>query len=202
MNNKQKAIHERNAQRAMVLNILAVWEVAKADGLDQTDWYRDAFDECLFLADKFDLTIEQVAWIVATLSPHLSWRSNVTSAIAFLSKWLGVESGYSNCAYGKQTHKCELFMLGELDGLPTGRKVNPFYQNLLLNYDAVTIDRHAWRIAQLGTRNLDQESGDGEFGDVDHRVCVRAYREVAEYLGIRPAELQAIIWQVVAREDY
>ena len=92
-------------------------------------------------------------------------------------------------------------MLGEIDGLPTGRKVRPFYHNLLLDYSHVTIDRHAWRIASLGIRNLDKESGDGEFGDVDFRVCVRAYRTVAEQLNIAPALLQSIVWQVVAQDN-
>ena len=202
MNNKQKSLHERYAHDAMVKNIFAVWEVAKERQLDKTDWYLDAFHECMRLAGEFDLPVEKIAWIVATLSPHLSWHSNLQSAISFLSSWRGIPYHYRNCAYGKQTYKCELYMLGELSGLPTGRKVHAFYHNLLLDYSHVTIDRHAWRIALLGTRNLDSDSGDGEFGDVDFRVCVRAYKTVATQLEISPALLQSIVWQVVARENY
>lgn len=202
MNNAQKSIHERDAHRAMVKNILDVWQVAVERQLHLTDWYRDAFSECVTLAGEFDITVEDAAWIVATLSPHLSWHSNLQSANSFLSGWRGISYHYRNCAYGKQTYKCELYMLGELSGLPTGRKVQAFYHNLLLDYSHVTIDRHAWRIALLGTRGLEKESGDGEFGDADFRICVKAYRTVAAQLNIAPALLQSIVWQVVARENY
>ena len=202
MNNARKAVHERDAHRIMVKNILDVWEVAVERQLHLTDWYREAFDTCLQLAGEFDLPVNDVAWVVATLSPHLSWHFNLQSAISFLSSWRGIPYHYTNCAYGRQTYKCELYMLGELSGLPTGRKVHAFYHNLLLDYSHVTIDRHAWRIAYLGARGLEKESGDGEFGDVDFRVCVKAYRTVAEQLNITPALLQSIVWQVVARENY
>ena len=70
-------------------NVRNVLKVAIEKQLDQTQWYAQTRVELQEIADVFapyDVTLKDVAWIVATLSPNLGWETgqNQKSAISFL----------------------------------------------------------------------------------------------------------------------
>ena len=196
MNNTQKKVFERNLTEKMVTNILKVWEIAKSRQLHLTDWYREANHTLLEIAAEYGISLENAAWVCATLSPNLRWDKNIHATISFLDEWFGRERQYVQNAYGPQVYKCELYMSGELSGLPTGRKVNPFYRNLLGDYSVLTVDRHCGRCVLDGTKDLEKPTGDVVLGEIEYRCCVAAHEIVSGLLGYSVAELQAITWQV------
>ncbi len=199
MNNAHKRLFERNLTEKYIANVLQVWEVAKSRQLTETTWYAEAFNLLIDIAGQYNVTVEDVAWVTATLSPHLSWRMNIESVYAFFDSWYGREKQCSQSAYGTQVYKCELYMSGELSGLPTGRKVEAFYRNLLGDKSAVTFDRHMYRICTQGARNIDAMSGDANIGTIEFRCGVKAIEYCAKLLCVEPAELQSITWQVVCQ---
>jgi len=200
MKNAQKRIFERNLTDKMTTNILQVWDIAKSRQLHLTDWYREANHTLLEIAGEYEISLENAAWVCATLSPNLRWDKNVHCVISFLDSWFGKEKQYTQIAYGPQVYKAELYMSGDLSGKPTGRKVSAFYENLLLDYSFLTIDRHAGRIALDGSKDIEKPTGDVVLGDIEFRCCVKAYHYVASLLGISVAQLQAVTWQVVNQE--
>lgn len=181
-------------------NVLSVYHFAVSQGYQNTAWYHTAKQELSQIADEFDMTLSDVCWLAATLSPHLSWELNKQSLIAFLCSWYGLPTQYANSAYGKNTHKCTRYMLGEIDGLPSGPKVSAFYLNLMGDYSALTIDRHAMRIALFGMWRITEETGDMAPSKNEHRLITKAYSNVAHMLGISSVELQAITWQTVSQK--
>lgn len=181
-------------------NVLSVYNFAVTQGYQNTAWYDAARVELAEIAESFDMVLSDVAWLAATLSPHLSWELNKQSLIAFLCSWYGLPTEYSNSAYGKNTHKCTRYMLGEIDGLPSGPKVSAFYLNLMGDYSALTIDRHAMRIALFGMWRITEETGDMSPSVNEHRLITLAYENVSRMLGITAVELQAITWQVVSQK--
>lgn len=181
-------------------NVLSVYNFAVTQGYQNTAWYDTARVELAEIAESFDMVLSDVCWITATLSPHLSWELNKQSLIAFLCSWYGLPCEFSNSAYGKNTHKCTRYMLGEIDGLPSGPKVSAFYLNLMGDYSALTIDRHAMRIALFGMWRITEETGEISPSVNEHRLITKAYENVSRMLGITAVELQAITWQVVAQK--
>lgn len=70
----------------------------------------------------------------------------------------------------------------------SGRKVNSFYQNLIGNWDLVTVDIWMLRFYGYGDRAINK----GIYDDVEKRV-----RRSAKMHGLFPAELQAILWSAI-----
>lgn len=175
-----------------VNNLLALWGLsAKA-----SNWYALANAELQVIADVFSVDMECVAYVVATLSPALSWQKNLESAYAFFAGWFG-NHNYAHCkqtAYGSNVRKCTEYMFGVRPGTPTGQKVSAFYANLLGDYSVVTIDRHAIRAARMGVRNMEKESGEQKICVAEFTVVENAYRYAASCVGVSVAEFQAVIW--------
>jgi len=140
--------------------------------------------------------MERVAFVVATLSPALSWKANKESAEAFFQEWAGLPATARQTAYGANVAKCWAYMAqGELRQ-PTGRKVSAFYKNLLGDYSVVTIDRHAIRAARWGKRDMDKESGTQDICKQEFDIITQAYILAANMVGEKPARFQAKIWSL------
>ena len=183
-------------------NIRNVLEIAVERQYNASSWYDDAAQQIREVAQCFapyGVTFQDVAWIVATLSPGVSWDNgqNLKSAISFLSDWFGLPCEYRNNGYGPNTYKCECYMLGEIDHAPTGPKVSAFYSNLMGVKDILTIDRHAMRVALFGVWRLSDETGDMVPSVRERKLITQAYQIVANEYGLELSEIQSITWQVV-----
>jgi len=67
-----------------------------------------------------------------------------------------------------------------------GLKVNSFYNNIIGNYNFVTID--IWMIRYFG-------SDKGQVNIGEYKYYSRIIRKLAKRLGLLPAELQAVLWE-------
>jgi hypothetical protein len=153
---------------------------------DGRQWYPAANAIARIVGDGLGIGTEHGAGIVAALSPQCSWDENVVRALAFAD-------GDSIGGLADGLRKAERIGAGEH---PTavlgGRKVRSFYANIIGNYNAVTVDRHAVAIVfgrPLSDREIKVLERPGPYSTI-----AAAYRSVARKLGIAPAELQAITW--------
>lgn len=171
-------------------NLLALWELSTK----QSNWYSDAHLVIKDIANEYGVSLDAVAYVTATLSPALSWMRNIESTRAFFDEWFGRYGNSRQAAYGSNVRKCSDYMFGLRSGNPTGRKVSAFYQNLLGDTQALTLDRHAIRAARWGLRNLTKESGVQDICQQEFAVVENAYRRTADMVGVDVAVFQATIW--------
>ena len=159
-----------------------------ADGLT---WYSAANVLANTLAVRYDVTTSQAAQVIAVLSPQVSWAQNKRSAIALFNwHFNGELPEHGIYATKKTISECHAIMAGRW-ALPAKRlKTFSFADNIAnTDSDAVTIDRHALRVAYDDT-----SASIKVVSPKQYREAARAYYIVAASLGIKAYQLQAIVW--------
>lgn len=171
-------------------------------------WYADAHAWAQSLAERYGVTVDQVAGVTAALSPQTSWPENQRRVEAMLRtrKSPGFRHGIV---------KSHRILDGEspYDVLNTGTgpKSLAFYDNIArpTSSDAVTLDRHAVH-AFVGMVLDDRERKRVLDRKGNYDAMADAYRLAAERKGVRAHVLQAVVWLVWRnrygvswlREDY
>lgn len=155
------------------------------------NWYADAFGISHTLADKYSISAESAAGIIAALSPLNSWGHNVTLADRLIANG-GLSKGY--LTVGLRKANAILAGADPMDILKSD-KVRNFYLSISTNgKSGVTIDRHAWAIA-TGVRG-----SDGKIGRRAYRAASDTYVRAADILSREtgaewyPAQVQAATW--------
>ena len=187
-----------------VSNVLAVWAGAtdgeRSEGLG---WYQTAHTFARGLSERYGVTFDTAAGVLAVISPRLSWSMNMRAADELIrtgdapilntnkSKARRILAGESVssvlacavCARGDQRkHVC------------SGQKVRAFYACIVdpAGSDAVCVDRHAFDVAagrvgdEVSRKALDRVG-------VYERVA-GCYRQAALTLGVSAAVVQAVCW--------
>lgn len=184
---------------AMVRRILARYDAATPEQVAEgTVWYEQARTFAADLADRYPFTFEQVAYVIAALSPQVPWGKNKSSTIdaldAFLGGWDGETKlpdypGYS--ANGKKAHA---ILSGNLSVL-RGPKVTAFAAAIMGDLSHTVVDVWATRAARSRAANLLVSYTQEELpGAPEHRAIAEAYRRAAGHRGIEPAVCQAVVW--------
>lgn len=150
-------------------------------------WYNDANREAWSLAQRYGVSVETSAAIIAVLSPQVSWTRNVAMARELFAT--GGTSGL-----GANVAKAQALLAGaNPDDVVSGPKVSCFYANILdPSGHEITVDRHAFDIAQ-GRRTDAATRGQLSLKGHYARYC-QAYQLVADEIGIGACQLQAITW--------
>jgi hypothetical protein len=178
-------------------NIQAVFDQAtEAEQREGKGWYQSAHNACKMLATVHGISLNQACGITAALSPGLRWERNLEAAECVIAELpldgIGIR-WYAN------VRKAWRILNGETPEVVLGgNKVRAFYDNILQPKRSlsVCIDGHAFAIAagkritlkntpNIGRRAYNRLSG--------------SYSTVAKRVGIRPCELQAIVWVVWRR---
>lgn len=176
----------------MVANILSVWsvadEVARRDG---AEWYPAMFRIMREHATVSGYTVAQCAAVYAANSINTPWARNIALASAAIA-----DRGMTGGTLGMIVRKVNAILAGgDLDSAltsdPNNLKIVSFRRNLSGDYQTVTVDRWAHRIATNGARS-DVPSGNY------YRAVAAAYIEAARIANVEPATMQAVTW-VVAR---
>ena len=173
---------------------LVLDEATPAEWKEGLSWYPRANAFINDLAAEFDLTVEIVASVVAALSPMNRWGQNMTDARNLIAAWAtgaGLDD-VSVCTFNGNKRKAWAILNEQDPGLLSGIKVTAFAQNLMGNWNDVTIDRHAFNAA-IAHREIVGDRG-LSITDKRNRLASEAYRTLAAEVGISPAQLQAIIW--------
>lgn len=159
-------------------------------------WYFRANEHCASLARQFpelSLTHDQVAGIVAALSPQASWEQNLFYAQMLLSEdraptlthavdsALKIKAGEDPISVLHHRKKNNL-------------KVRSFHSNISdpeMSQD-VTIDRHAWNLIFNDPKAIKRSRL--YIQPKEYRWAEDRYRAVASAIGCKPHQLQAATW--------
>lgn len=154
-------------------------------------WYPTAHTFAVGLAERYSLTLQQSAGIVAALSPQVSWGLNQRLAVLLCAT--GTAPGL-----GKNVRKAATILNGQpSDETLGGPKVRSFYANITHPLgSAVTVDRHA--IALANDHPISAKPGRAPTL-AEYHVTADAYRRAAKRVGRPVAEVQAVTWLVRRR---
>ncbi len=188
---------------AMTRRILARYDSATPQQLDAgTRWYREARTFAADLARETPYSFEQVAHVIAALSPQVSWEKNQETTHLVIEAYStgqrdGKVAGYPG--YTANTDKSFRILAGDLDALK-GPKVEAFAEAIMGDLSRVVLDVWAARAARSRADNLLVMYTNEELpGAPERRAMEEAYRRAAGHRSIAPAVAQAVVW-TVARE--
>lgn len=160
-------------------------------------WYLDARDfSASLVQDRY--TVEQIAGVVAALSPQCTWEANQTAAVRVVEAHAaGLDTIQGYPGYRANLAKAFRILDGDLEAL-RGPKVTNFRDAILGDLSTAVIDVWATRTARDKVTNLAYAFRDDETpGRVEMRAMQEAYRRAALRAGLAPGELQAACWLAV-----
>jgi hypothetical protein len=194
-------------KRRYVQNIMAVFQLAS--GVEITSgiyWYGEANKTAQQLSEAFGIPVESACLVISALSPNNSWTRNISDAWKVCRCWHAtnnlpncekakIRARLSTCTYG--ANKAKAFEI--LDGKRTelgGLKTQNFARNLAGCEESVTIDVHAFSIAN--NKRFTAKSMDA-ISPTSYSLLAESYTDAAKEIGIAPSHLQAITWQTWRR---
>lgn len=154
------------------------------------NWYPNAQDVALKIAESTGTRIDTAAAVIAALSPQTRWSTNMLAAQAICE---GNTSRYPSMLGSNHARAMAVLSADNPCGaaLGDGPKVHAFVENILGNDSVVTIDSWAVRAAvpnYVGSLDnlLKRKNVYSDLAD--------CYRRAAAIVGERPCDLQAIVW--------
>jgi len=160
------------------------------------NWYSEARGLCVQLAERYHVSISQVAQVISVLSPQKKWETNKLEVVALFNEvYNGIKPGFKYFATRQAIEECKAIIIGNFS-IPAKRtKTYSFADNIADKESTeVTIDRHALRVAYDDkSATLDKVS------TKQYREAREAYRIVADQHGVKAYEVQAITWVVYKR---
>lgn len=168
------------------------------------NWYNEAHIYCQELAARFNVSVSQVAGIIAAFSPQTGWQENKRFALSFLINPNKVIKNEVQTGKARRilqlTSEADIYAALSLND--AAWKTKAFFLNMLnpTVLTDVTIDRHA--IAVCIQRPEKTEALSDSYGKLtvkQYRFFEKCYIAAAVELGILPHQLQAIAWTVYRR---
>tara|TARA_R110000744_G_scaffold43892_2_gene98125 strand:- start:2820 stop:3401 length:582 start_codon:yes stop_codon:yes gene_type:complete len=160
--------------------------------LDGMQWYNDAHALAVELSARYGVTVLQAAQVISVLSPQKKWDANKREAVAMFNEHFTGETPQQGYFATRATViECHAIIAGDFL-LPIKRiKTYSFADNIAYPSTSteVTIDRHALRVAYDDTSAKIDKVGINAY-----KYARQAYRQVADSLGIKAYQLQAIVW--------
>ena len=185
---------------AMTRRILTRHDSATGEQREEgTAWYRNARTFAAVLSEQLPYSFEQIAHVIAALSPQVTWEKNIESTHLVIAAHLtgqtsGKVAGYPG--YTASTDKAFRILAGDLSALK-GPKVEAFAAAITGDLSHVVCDIWACRAARSSADNLLFMYTDGELpGARERRAITEAYRRAAARRDVEPAVMQAIVWTV------
>lgn len=185
-------------------NLLKTFSRASQETINEGKmWYRAANLFATSLSQRFGVTVEQAAGVIACLSPAAKWERNLEDAENLIKAYY--HRGYIGAkpvvvtTYGNQKEKALGVLAGRHELTPkTGRKTFNFMHNIIdpTNPDFVTIDRHAWRVL-----TGEQNAGAVQINPRQYSLAELVYKTLARQVNLVPCELQAIAWTQYKKEN-
>jgi hypothetical protein len=177
-------------------NIIGTYYLAaESDKHDGFEWYKRALNVTARIANTYGLHVMTVAGVIAALSPNNKWERNLVDAenVCRLYSLAGASSAADCkvCTYKTNLRKAIQILMGEpIEDTLSGPKVIEFYHCIIGQPD-VCIDGHAYSV-WFGDRLTMKEVP--SIGKKLREEIKADYIGAAEYIGIKPYELQAITW--------
>jgi hypothetical protein len=182
----------------IVANIRAMRaEATEEDVRDGRAWYPGMLSVMAAHANDTGLSVAQCAAVYAACSINTGWAQNLRNGAGALADFAAGREPFANGGtLGMIIDKVRRIIAGEdidatLSADPNNLKIRSFTRNMSGNYDAVTVDRWAMRVAYATIDNGYVPTG------AEYQTIADAYRTVAAEFGETPADTQAITWCVI-----
>lgn len=185
----------------MTRRILKRYDAATADQLAAGhSWYRVAQEAAHALTCPL-VSFEQAAYVIAALSPQVSWDKNLDAAERLIAQHrAGTFDGKTLTnypGYSLNVRKCAEILAGNLDAL-NGPKVTAFAHAIMGDLSMTVIDVWATRVARSSIVNTAKLFRHDEMpGARERRAIEQAYRNAARLRNVEPSVIQACTWLVV-----
>lgn len=171
---------------------------------DGMEWYNTAHNYAKELSGRYNLTVQQIAGLIAVFSPQAGWLENKRYTVSFLINPNKPVRSAVQCDKAKHilslTNESDIYHALALNG--KAFKTKAFFLNIQ-NPDiatAVTIDRHAIAIAIQEPSNVYAlDSKYGQLTEAQYKFFASCYQKAAKKLNILPHQLQAITWVTYRR---
>lgn len=194
------------AKHVMVMRVLQAYENASSeDKFHGMVWYDDALLACEDLTADIPYGVEQIAGVMATVSPGMVWDENETAPKRIIDlHWNGIPTGEWTgfSTYPHNLEKAERILDEDLSAIK-GDKVTNFYRAIMGDTQAVTVDRWMVRIVmddpRYGTAGGGTKDKATMSSSKTYYAIAEAITESARLIGINPRELQAITWTYYRR---
>lgn len=178
---------EYEAELRRLYNEAAPDEVSAGIG-----WYATATEIADDVAERFSMTRDTVAGVIAALSPQNKWPSNLVDAVNYCAAaYFGNARPIGRTFPINQERAWKIANGADWREVLKGPKVRAFAANISGDLGPVTVDLWATRAA-----TGDMSAGSPK-SEAQRQAIVKAYETVAEEFGLLPAQFQAIIWCVV-----
>ena len=161
-------------------------------------WYLNAHDFCLSISQEYNLNLDIVVAILATLSPRNKWESNKQDCINTIKAFqAGLDiNQFKVKTFNRNKQKAWDILITEKPVL-TGNKVTAFYCNIRypVKSKEVTIDTWAARVA------FNDISYKKPINNKDYtmltKAYIRAFKEInkAHRYIQTPMQVQAVCWE-------
>jgi hypothetical protein len=202
---KQTFKHTKLTERKVINSILRFNSLATlAEQREGMNWYNDANNYCRELAARFNVSVSQVAGIIAAFSPQCGWLENKRFALSFLMQPNKVVKTQI------QTQKAQAILKLHADSdifnalsiAGAAWKTKAFFLNIVNPniLTDVTIDRHAIAVCiQQPSKTEALSEAYGKLTLKQYRFFESCYIKASLELDIHPHQLQAITWTVYRR---
>ena len=161
-----------------------------ADGLT---WYDAARLLAVKLSAQYGVSVIQAAQVISVLSPQKKWDANKREAIAIFNQHFnGIAPALGYFATRATIAECHNIIAGVF-AIPRKRvKTYSFADNIAYSDSIeITVDRHALRVAYD-----DKSATIDKVGINDYKHARIAYQQIADSLGLKGYQLQAVTWLV------
>ncbi len=156
-------------------------------------WYAEAHLFAEGLAEVSGFPLERIAGVIAVTSPLINWEQQKVMVPllikAFKDKVPPEQAGLCLISNTYKAYKC---LEGNLNAIH-GDKVTNFYQAIMGDQNAVTLDRHAVRPA-LGIVEKSDNDNQAVNTAGKYAQVKQAYVKAAKLCGMPPREFQAVLW--------
>ena len=169
------------------------------------DWYPSALSIAARIGEKYGVSAQTVAGVIAALSPNNRWERNIIDAENIIKCWAagGTRTDILNvkvCTYGKMKAKAVDILTRDIETVEilNGKKLIEFY-NCITNpkLNDVCIDGHAYSVWFGQRLTMKEVPAIG----VKLRAQIKTdYRDATAFINeelgehFTPADIQAITW--------
>jgi len=185
-------------KRKVRSNLLGLYGQATSENIDNgLRWYKTANVICNELAMEFDTTTERVAQVLSALSPRNKWERNIIDTRAVLEAVRdGIDpSEVKVCTFNSNKMKAFAIAKGELDIQQESPKTYSFVRNIsALDENKVTID--VWHLRACFGKTITSGLTPLRYEELE-RLTIK----LAERLGLRGYEFQAIVWDTIRQKN-
>lgn len=202
---KQKFKGELLTEKKVINSIIRFHSLATIEETKEgLEWYNDANQYCRELAARFNVTISQVAGIIAAFSPQCGWQENKRFALSFLISPNKIIKNEVQTRKAKKILRLrsESDIYNALSLNDAAWKTKAFFLNILnpIVLTDVTIDRHAIAVCiQHPTKTFALSEAYSKLTVSQYRFFEACYVKAAVSLKLLPQQLQAITWTTYRR---